>query len=183
MAHDVGAMVLKRIRKVFVNISPTPPNTTAPIIPARRNKFWGPVRESDLGRVSQIGWSLTGKLGGVSRFQVLPMISGPALSRCRPAPTANADVRSGTTARSWRASLTGIGVELPGGTCRSSSARGRRCESATAAQQTGSGIGSMPFRCPKPTSPGASTGRCRWSRRSTAPTSTERTYPTTQGAR
>lgn len=44
------------------------------------------------------------------------MINGPALSRCCPAPTASAAARSGTTSRSSRASLTGTGVELPGGT-------------------------------------------------------------------
>jgi hypothetical protein len=110
------------------------------------------------------------------------MISGPGLSHCCPAPMVAVVDHLGATGRLWRPSSTGIAVVWPGGTCRRSSALCRRFGRGTdGLPPMVPGIESTPGSLQRLMPQVRSTGWCRWTRPSTGPTNTERTFSGPQG--
>jgi transposase len=110
------------------------------------------------------------------------MISGHGSSHYSRVRTGGGAARSVATARSLKGLFTGTAAALPGGTCLLSSVRGRRYGSGTAVSRpTGRGIGSTESCWQKQMPPDRSTGQFRWTRPSTEPTSTGRTFPAPQG--
>ena len=116
-----------------------------------------------------------------------PTPSGPASKNSYPRQTVDRADRSVTTAGSSKESSTGSGPVLPGGTCPTTSARGRQCGSVNAATPpTAPGRLCCRVSWPTPMPPETSTGRCRRTPQSTVLTSMRRTRPirsNTQGVR